>query len=399
MPVQPMGFPNKIISSAADFYDTADITANTNIRDVSEMLDLWVHRRTPLLNLISWGEGSGGLKYEWIYEHLGYGYIKSVADITGDADVATFEVETSDLGSTSEAIKQVQQGALLMAWSSAQATHVLYFCATMTGVDTLELTALITGTVDAGEKWWILGNWVNEGSEPRSDISRARTLVENDMAILRKDIQITGSMAATDMYAVPNELRHQTRLRLLEMQREREMAVFFSMASSTSASARATTDAALFRGLYSFLNGAPSGAIDSTTTSLTESAFNNLVAAVWDWTAVFGSATQIRKFTEWDKSRVRTTPRDNLGGHHITSYLTDIGIEVDLYPVMQFPSHFLFVLDTEMIKLIPKKGRKLIIEKLGKTGDYDRYQMLSEFTLYAKGHAIGELGGCFDKLT
>jgi hypothetical protein len=182
-----MGYPN-IIASAAAYYDTADITSNTNIRDVSEMLDLWVHRRTPLLNLISWGEGSGGLVYEWIYEHLGFGYVKSSAELTENTGTGQVVVETSDIGSTSEATKQIQQGALLMGWSSEQATHSLWFVFTISA-DVAHATALITGTVDANEKLWILGNWANEGSEPRSDVSRARTIVTNDMAILRKDIQ------------------------------------------------------------------------------------------------------------------------------------------------------------------------------------------------------------------
>ena len=60
-------------------YSTASITSNTNVRDVSSMLDFWAHTMTPVLNRIQWGEESGGLVIEWVTEHLGWGYVKNSA--------------------------------------------------------------------------------------------------------------------------------------------------------------------------------------------------------------------------------------------------------------------------------------------------------------------------------
>jgi hypothetical protein len=136
---------------------------------------------------------------------------------------------------------------------------------------------------------------------------------------------------------------------------------------------------------------------------LTESDFNSTVANLWDENckpnAVFGCAKQIRKFTEWDRARVRTTPDAKMGGFHVTKYLTDIGYEVDVVPIQNFPVEGLFILDTSKIRLRAKKGRKLLIEKLGKTGDYDQYQLLSEFSLEVKGGTINTAGGGYGALT
>jgi hypothetical protein len=66
--------------------------------------------------------------------------------------------------------------------------------------------------------------------------------------------------------------------------------------------------------------------------------------------------------------------------------MTDIGIEVDLLPMRKVPANLAFVLDTSKIVLRAKKGRKLIVEKLGKTGDYEMWQMLSEFSLEFRGY-------------
>lgn len=391
------------LSIPSGVYDTSDITASTNVRDVSSMLDLWVHRETPFLNYVNWGPESGGLIYEWIYEHIGLGYVELSGELTEGSGAGSNVITTSGVGSVAEAVKQIQSGAMLMGWSSVQATHTIWIVTDTSASGDITLTCVITGTVDAGSKMYIIGNWVNEGSVPRADVSRARTLVSNTMAILRKDIQITGSMMATDMYAVSSEFNHQMNLRMLEMQKEREMALLFSLGTAAAAVTRTASTEPLFRGLYSFLAAESGSHIDQTTTSLTDTALNNLVRACWDNgctpNIAVGSSTQIAKFTQWDRSRVRMTPSSKMGGLHIQQYLTDSGIVLDLVPVMQFPTHFLFVLDTEQISMIAKKGRKLLVERLGIVGDYRQWQILSEFTMCAHGYGINKLGGFFDRLT
>jgi hypothetical protein len=389
------------IASASMEYDTGDIVSNTDVRDVSDMLDLWVHRRTPFLNYVKWGPESGAATtIEWIREHLGLGYITIGLELTGSAgSLDVVLAGTVDLGGVTNAMNQIGDGAVLMGWASESATNALVMVNSATLAGTLSFDMILTGTVDTGSKMYILGNFANEGSEPRQDRSRARVIMTNTMTILRKDVRITGSMAATDMHAVADEVRHQMRLRLLEMQKEREMACLFSKQVD-----RSTTAAGLLKGIYYFFIDHESGNhVDSTTTSLTESAFNTVCAACWDNgctpNAVFGSSTQIRKFTEWDRARVRTTPRAELGGFHVTQYLTDVGIEVDLVPIQHFPPGFLFILNTDQVKLRAKKGRKLIIEKLGIKGDYKQWQMISEFSMEARGAGNGELGGIFSKLS
>ena len=155
-------------------------------------------------------------------------------------------------------------------------------------------------------------------------------------------------------------------------------------------------------GVLGFLRGQSGSHIDTTTTSLTESAFNNLVAAVWDNRGnpdvVVGSHDQIRKFTGWDRARVRVEQDSKLAGFHVTKYLTDIGIEVDLIPMRKFPINTVFVLDTSKIKLRAKRGRKLFVEKLGITGDKVEYQMISEFSAEVRGYDLG-YHGYFSALT
>lgn len=375
-------------------------------RDVSEIIDEWYHKQTPFLNRLAWGPDSGAIAVEWLYEHGGFGYIILSGELiaTGNTNI----IATSNTGATANAVLLVQSGAMVMGWSSAGATHAVFLVTDISVTGDITLTPLDgngDGTVDAGTRLYIVGNFANEASVPRMDISRIRNVLTNTFAILRKDIQISGSMMATDMYGVAEgELRRQTRLRLLEMQREREMAILFSAGARTSATARTSSANPIMRGVYSFINSETDTALlDTSTTSLTESTFNNLVIAAYENgctpNVVVGSAYQLQKFTEWDVARVRTTPDAKLGGHFVSRYLTKVGVELELLPMIQFPQRFLFVLDTSKITPIAKRGRKAIFEELGQEGDYRRWQMISEFTVKCGGTAINQLGGCFDRLT
>ena len=74
----------------------------------------------------------------------------------------------------------------------------------------------------------------------------------------------------------------------------------------------------------------------------------------------------------------------------MASYLTDTGIEIDLIPMRKFPDNMAFAVETGKIKPRAKKGRKLMLQKLGLKGDYTEWQLISEFSLemrqYDQGH-------------
>lgn len=385
---------HSIVSGA---YSTQSITASTNKRDVSDLLDLWAHRDTPLLNRIKWGEGSGGLEKEWISEHLGFGYLVCSAAIASNA--TTFAPNTGGTGlTTAEVIKQVQAGTLLYAHVSGVSSGTGEVWMTVTGVasttSAIDISFLVTTSeaIAASAKIYIVGHFVNEGSDPFDDTSRGRAILSNKFAILRKDVKITGSQANTDMYAVASEPRHQLAMRLLEMQFERERSILYSYTQT-----RSTTNAGQMHGVAGFLNGSTaSDWVDNTTTTLTESTFNDMAAICWEnggTPNVFvANKKQIRLFTDWDDSKVRTKQDARVGGHWITSYLTDIGIEVDLIPLRFAPMNYGFLLDTNLMTLVPKKNRKLIVERLAHVGDYDRWQLLSEYTLELRKYNMGSHG-------
>jgi hypothetical protein len=377
----------------SETYSTSSIASNTNVRDVSNMLDFWAHTRTPVLNRIQWGEESGGLVAEWVSEHLGWGYVQNSAALASASVVFVIKSLGTGFLQTTEQMKQVQAGTMLYFLGTGSARNLWVITSVASSGTTT--CSILTGTSDsvtAATSMYIVGHFANEGSVSFGDTSRQRTLLSNKFAILRKDVKITGSQAATDMYAVGrDDGAYQTSRRLIELQIEREWAVLYS-----SGQARTSTIASYMYGAYGYLN--PLSAqdwVDTSTTTLKESDVNDMVATIWDNGAegplmLDCAQSQIRKFTQWDQDRVRTVPDSRLAGHYITRYLTDVGIEIELIPLRQRPTNLLFLLDASNMKLRAKRGRKLIMRKdPPSTNDYDMYALISEYTLEMRGYERG----------
>ena len=110
--------------ATATYHDTlADIGSGTDRRDVSELLDLWAHKETPLLNKLSWGAETTGTTIEWISEHLGYGYLVTLSE-TGTA-TADIVIGSSGMGTAALALEQITTGTLLYAYDSTTYAYAI----------------------------------------------------------------------------------------------------------------------------------------------------------------------------------------------------------------------------------------------------------------------------------
>lgn len=372
-------------------------------RDVSDMLDLLALADTPFLNRVTWGPESGGLEIEWITENLGPGYVVAqAAKGTGDTEISILFTTVEGMLTTIEAVKQLTTGTMLYGYDSGNGEHGIMFLDSISEAScTLEWLSGVTGftclSVTAADKLYVLGAVANEGSLPREGQARDRGQCSNQFNILRKDVSITGSMANSDYYAVSREDRHQILMRLKEMQRERERVCLYS-----GSRARTSTIAGTMHGCLGFLASQAGTHIDTSTTSLLETSANNVINELWENgsrnLSFFGALKQIAKFTQWDKNRIRMRPNEGLGGGHITTYLSESGIEIELIPMAKVPVNIAFMLDTSKIHPRAKRNRKAIMEQLGKKGDFDAWQIISEFSMEMRGYNLGQ-HGMFTKLS
>lgn len=376
---------------------TWGVTTGTERRDVSEVLDLLALAETPFINTVGWGPESSGTVIEWISEDIGPGYVQTLSTPASGAGNTIF-VNSVDAVQGSQLAKQLHEGSILYVYSSDVARHgICVVTSEPVGVAIivsflhLDTYATGMGSINAGTNFYILGNAQNEGSRPGRPKPRVRTICTNEFSILRRDVAITGSMSKTAMYAIGSEDQHQIMLRMKEIQREREKMALYSIYS-----AKTSLAAGLMNGVFGFLTTQSGTHIDRTTKTLTETGFNSIVTKIWEMGGrnlnVFAHISQTAKFTRWDKNRIRMRVNDGVGGGHITSYLTEAGIEVDLTPMGNVPDNLLFVLDTSKIKLRAKSGRKALLEKLGKMGDTDDWQILTEFSMEMKGYNTAQHG-------
>ncbi|MCK5616928.1 DUF5309 family protein [Candidatus Pacearchaeota archaeon] len=375
--------------------------AGTEKRDVSEQLDLLALAETPFVNKIGWGKESGGHSIEWISEDLGPGFLKSQADIRSTC--ASITIGSCDGMAASQSIKQIHNGSVLYVYSSEGSRHHMMAVTSTTsmnesvsivvsdmGVSTNDLFS-VWCSIPAQSKLFHVGHFANEGSTPGFPNPRERVVNSNIMTILRKDVSITGTMKSTDMYVVGREDRHQVTMRLKEMQRERERAALYSIYK-----AKTSAQAGLMNGVLGFLGGTTGTNIDTSTYTLTNTAVNTVVSYIWENggrnLSFYGHINQIAKFTRWDINRIKMRINEGKGGGHISSYLTESGIVIDLIPMGNVPTNLAFVLDTSRIRLRAMKARKAIMQKLGLAGDFDDWQILSEFTMEMQGFNLNQHG-------
>ena len=384
----------------ATYRTTYDYTyATIDRRDVSEILDLFALQETPFLNRISWGPDCGASKCEWIEENLGLGYLVAGGAIASGASAGAsiqIVVTSGTFGQTDgEIVKQLTTGSLLYGYNTTSDEHrywvVHAIAADGSSVGAKILATAYIGGLASGSNVYLVGNFVNEGSEPAADKSRSRSVLSNGMNILRHDIQITGSDLVAPKHAVADELRHQITMRGVELKRGIEKAALLSMAKTGS-----STVAPHMNGLYGFLSGQTGSHIDATTTTITENALGTICEELYQNGSnpdiFMGHPAIIRRFTSFNNPRVRTTVDEGLGGHHVTKYLTDTGYELDLVHLRRCPKNLAFVVDSSKIFMRARSGRKMLLQKLGIKGDYEQWQLLSEFTMEVRGYTLGQHG-------
>ena len=373
---------------------TLDYTSSTDVRDVSDMLDAVYVSDTPLVNRIGYGSAISNKVHEWITDSIGYGYLilSNGGTVASNDSGAVFG--TSNIGVVSTAMRQVRTGTVLK-YNNQSTDRGWYVVEDFTYTGSIVWAGIsgtsVSATVTDAATFFIVGNAVKEGSEPRRDATRPRQICSNKTQIFREDIRMTGTRQAIQMYAVPDELRKQIMLRTEEYKRQVERTAILGYKHAGDAA-----ETQMMGGIYQFLDGTSGSNIDTSTTTLTETAINDVAQAVFDKggepnTLLLGPK-QARVIPTLERARVRVTQDSRMAGFYVTKYMTDLGVEMDILISRWVPKDFTFVLDANKLKLMPLRGRKFNLQKLGLKGDYVEWQLVSEITLEFKGYSLGQHG-------
>ena len=258
-------------------------------------------------------------------------------------------------------------------------------------------------------------NAVLEGDDATTDAATATVRLGNICQISDKVARVTGTQQSVETAGRDDELSYQEMLKGLELKRDMEsILVGTNQAKDTGNSTTARKTASILSWIKTNTSkGTAGGAADpsaadgtgtrtdGTQIAFTESRLKSVLSAAWTsggkpdtiYTGAFNKQT-FSTFTG------RATPTEDTKAKKIVASVD--AYESDFGTLKVVPNRFMrtrdvLVLQTDMWAVAFLKGRKMVSVPLAKTGDSDRRQMLSEYTLMSRNEKAS--AGVFDNTT
>lgn len=365
--------------------------AGTYVLSLDQMVDAILLDDSQALNVFGIStDVATQTKHEWDEDELNPVTMKASANATSGAITTS---STILLISASEA-GRVTAGTLLRDQLSGK-TEVLQVTA-RTGVsatvtrgygNTSPQTHAASATYD------IVSNPRPEGMTGPKDESKVRTRGYNYTQIFSKGVELTGTAQSIIHNGIDDESAYQIDKRLRELMRELSRTVVMGVRSSDRHS---DTVYGTLGGLIDFINFASGGNTNSTAETLTPSVLNAMVKQIWDDggnpTHILVGGTQKQKISGFDKEYRRSTMDTRRAGFTVEEFVSDLGIVLPVVVDRWIPNDTCLIVDGTRIKVLPLRGRAFFLEKLAKTGDSDKWQIVGEYTTEvknaAKAHAI-----------
>lgn len=253
-------------------------------------------------------------------------------------------------------------------------------------------------------------NSVLEGDDATTDTATPTTRLGNYHQISDKVARVSGTQRSVDHAGRDDELDYQIMLKGKELKRDMETTLLANQGRNAGAPGTPRALGAVLSYIYTNTdkgtNGSdPSSAqlgvstrTDGSTRAFTEAQLKNVLQSCWtnggepDTIMVGGfNKQQFSTFTG------RSTPMEEAKSKKIVAavdvYESDFG-KLKVVPNRFQRARDCLVLQMDMFALGTLPGRNMISIPLAKTGDSDRKQILSEYTL--EGRAPKAHGGVFD---
>jgi hypothetical protein len=348
--------------------------------DVSEVLSAILLDDTDFLSFIGIsGEVATETKHQWVEDALNAVTVKgnSGAFFLSAANSAQVVITLS----ASQAAR-VTAGTLLRDEISGK-TEVLQVTA-RSGISATVTRGYGSTSPEAhaaGATWRIIAHARPQGMEGPKDESTARSFKYNFTEIFSKGVKITGTAQAIEQYGVGAEDQYQIDLRMRELKRELDHALLMGIRAPSDVAA---TVYGTMGGLLEFAGLLNTTNVNNTAETLVPSVLNAMAKQVFDAGgtpdfAVMG-ATQKQKFSLFDQEFRRSTMDTRRAGFTNEEFVTDLGVNLRVIVDRWMPVDVCVVGDSSRIKVLPLTGRAMFLEKLAKTGDAERWQIVGEYT-------------------
>ncbi len=238
----------------------------------------------------------------------------------------------------------------------------------------------------------ILGNAALEGGEADDPRFTVRTRAGNYTQIFTQTVSASGSELAVKQIAVADELDYQKQERLRELLRDLENTVINGVAPAANATGSDTVRRTM-RGLLGFIttHAFAKGVDGFPDTNLDEAMLNTALKAIWERSAgkvdtILVGGAQKRKINAFLTENRRFTADTTAYRDLVAVYESDFGVcRVVLSRFV--PSDKVILLDSSRLAVLPLAGRSFHYRPLAVSGDYERGQIIGEYTLECRNEA------------
>ena len=355
--------------------------------DCSDILAAILLKDTSLLGEIPIKGVFKNIEHFWIEDKLNAVYVTGIS-------TASNKLYISTPASTANVIKILRTNAIV--YPETGEFRLNFGSAPVTGLNTVAIYGNTTwaATITVGTKWFVAALPKADIDAASSDIAAARTRRKNYTQVFERAVEITQTRKNVDVYAVPDELKHQTMLRTYEMKRELNMAIITGYALYSGGF---TPDSELrtMAGLIQIMRDPDLDAtvedtlVTAVSGALTETVINNLAEKIFNEGGLDGSSNPIlvlppyqgRVVSAFGKDLVRREESSRVRGYYINKFITDMGIDLPIVIDRWFPKDKAMILDKSRVSISPLQGDAWHSEKLAKTGRSEKWQMSGQYSL------------------
>ncbi len=262
---------------------------------------------------------------------------------------------------------------------------------TAVGTSTITVVRGYGGTtpeaVTAGSTLHILGGAALEGQDADEARFTTRVRRSNWTQIFAKTVMVSGSEMAARHLGVADELDFQKAKALRELLRDLENTVISGVAPAAdpqgSATVRRTMNGILPQLVTNRFvpgqNGFPSG------TDLDEAKLNTALRLIWEQSSgqvdlIVVNGYQKRVISQWTAGTRTYAADDPRLVSHVSVYESDFGVQRVVLS-RWVPRDAVLLLDSSRIQVLPLAGRSFQYRPLARTGDFEKGQVLGEYTL------------------
>lgn len=364
---------------------SAGATLPEIVEDVSDLVGIVSPFETPLLDALGDPQRAAmSTHHEWLEDAL-LPNKDTLAATPADPDAdTTLEVDHAQYFRVGDQIKVEGDLELML----------------VTGVDTQ------AGTIDVARGYGgttpenvaendvicILGNAALEGAGADEARFTSRQRKGNWTQIFTKTVLVSGGDLAVRHHAVADEIDYQKQERLRELLRDLGNTVLNGAAPAASqegsGTVRRTMDGILSRLASNvFVPGAggfPSGSLD-------EAMLNTALRLVWETSSgnvdlIVVNGSQKRQISSFTSTYQRYAPEETAFRNVVGVYESDFGVQRVVLS-RWVPADCVLLLDSSRVAVLPLAGRSFHYKPLAVTGDFEKGELIGEYTLELRNEA------------